>query len=137
MAAKEMYDYLASASADYTTTTLNIAPSRLLREIGMKNQVVRKFDDGSEERISFATAFIFYVEIEWEGLSESDAGTILDFYFDTAKANGTTRSFKWAHPTDGHTYTVRFDSQLSRDYKAEHPGSHAIPAVRLRVLGNV
>lgn len=137
MAAKEMYDYLSTVAADYTAVTLNIAPSRVLKENGLKNQVVRKFDDGSEERISFSTAFIFYVEIEWEGLTESDAGTIFDFYFDTAKGNGSTRSFQWTHPTDGHTYTVRFDSQFSRDYRAEHPGSHAIPTIRLRVLGKV
>ena len=108
MAAKEMYDYLQAATADYTTTTLTIKPSAI-RETGQKNIEINTGDDESEERVAVSLQTIFYVTLSWRHKSESDAGTIFDFYNDQAKGAGEGRSFKWEHPTDGHTYVVRFD----------------------------
>jgi hypothetical protein len=131
-----MYDYLSTVSADYTAVTMSVTPTGVVKERVRKNQTINTFDDGSEERISFATAFVFYIVLALSRMSESDAGTVFDFYCDTAKADGTTRSFKFAH-IDGHTYVVRFAIELERDYPPNQPGRRAFPNVLLRVLGKV
>ena len=130
---KEMYDFLSASAADYTSTDLNVAPQRVLEEEGSKNQVVHMGDDGSEERISLDNDSIFYTTLQWDALSSTDAGKIVNFYYSTDIANARQRSFRWIHPTDGHTYTVRFASDLRR---FEKPGNvYGIHQIRLRVLG--
>jgi hypothetical protein len=130
-----MYDYLSTVTPDYATTTFQVAPQEVLAEEGEKLQVVHFADDGSEERIDLSTASIFYVTLVWKSISASDAGTIVDFYHDSAKGNGITRSFKWTHPTDGHTYVVRFNDKLGRTIRPV--ATHGINAIRLRVLGRI
>ena len=71
-------------------------------------------DDGSEERVSLSDDSIFYCTLIWTYKNASDAGTIMDFFHDAAKGNGNAESFKWTHPTDGHSYVVRFDGPLDR-----------------------
>lgn len=134
MAAKEMYDYLSAATADYTGATLSVSPQRVLTEIGSKNHVIHLANDGSEERISFSDDSIFFVTLVWDCITESDAGTIVDFYHSTSKGNGFERTFPWAHPTDGNTYCVRFASELRRQIRVS--GHHGFAdAIRLKVLG--
>lgn len=133
MAASEMYDFLSTVTADYAQT-LNITPQGTVTEESQKNQIIHIGVDGSEERISFNTAPIYFITIEWRVLSESDAGTIFDWYNDAAKANGMQRSFQYAYG-DGHTYVVRFDSKLTRS--GRNLASYGIPGVRLKVLGRV
>lgn len=135
MAAKEMYDYLDIVAPDYSTTTLSVSPQRVFTEWGEKNQVVHLFDDGSERGISLSDDSIFTVRLQWADISEADAGTIVDFFHDTSKANGITRSFKWDHPTDEHTYVVKFRSALPRSIYVE--GSHGITEVDLKVVGRI
>lgn len=138
MAAKEIWDYLSATpvTPDYNAT-LTVYPQRVLVEEGEKNQVVHLGDDDSEEVISFSDDSIFFVELHWDdGISESDAGTIIDFYHDSAKANGRARSFKWTNYSeisDEHTYVVRFASALHR--RRRPPTIHEIANVRLRILG--
>ena len=136
MAAKEMYDYLSTITADYSTTTLAVTPDKILTEEGEKSQVIHIGDDGSEERISLDDDSIFYVTLQWGRITASDAGTILDFFHDTAKANGQVRSFRWSHPSDGHTYVARFASALPRAWSG---GStyHQISQVKLKILGRI
>ena len=131
MAAKEMWDFLSEVSPD-SSETLSVAPQNVLEERGFKNQIIHIGDDGSEERIVFSDSPMFYVKLEWESISESDSGTIIDFFYDPTKGNGRARTFKWAHPSDGHTYTVRFESGLSRLIK---PTIYGIASLELRVLG--
>lgn len=133
MAAKEMFDYLDAATADYTTATFNVTPQQVMNEIGTKNQVVHTADDNSEEYISFSNDSIFFVTLQWEILTESDAGTIIDFFHDAAKGNGITRTFYWEHPVDGHTYVVRFNGELSRSIT--HPELYGIAQIQLKVVG--
>ena len=134
MAAKEMYDYLSNVSAD-NNQTLSLAPQQVITEIGTKNQVIHLADDGSEERIGLATDSIFYVTLQWNNISESDSGTLVDFYHNASYGNARLESFKWSHPTDGHTYVVRFDSDLTRDlYLADIFG---ILNVRFKILGTI
>ena len=136
MAAKELYDYLSAATAD-NNVTLSVTPTNVIVEEGSKNQSIRMGDDGSEERVSLSDNSIFYCTLQWTFKSESDAGTIMDFYHDAAKGNGNAESFKWAHPTDGHTYVVRFDGPLDRHLTATNSVRFGFPRVRLRVLGYV
>ena len=129
----EMYDFLSASTADYTSTDLNVSPQKILEESGSKNQIIHMGDDGSEERISLDNDPIFYVNLQWDVLGSTDAGKIVNFYYSTGVANGIHRSFRWVHPTDGHTYTVRFASDLRR---FERPGNvYGIHQVKLRILG--
>ena len=136
MAAKEMYDYLSTVAPDNEETLSTPEPQDILTEKGLINQEIHLGDDGSEERIGLSDGAIFYVTLVWSGLEAADSGTILDFYFDAAKGNGRIESFKWAHPTDGHTYVVRFDTDLTRPQKSGGK-IHQIKAVKFKVLGRI
>ena len=137
MAAFEMWDYLSATpvTPDYNSI-LDVRPQRIMIIDGTKNQVVHLGDDNSEEIISYSTDSVFYVALQWDALSESDAGTIFDFYHDTAKGNAIARKFKWtnyAEISDQHTYTVRFASPLPRSVI---PGNiHGFANILLKVLG--
>ena len=136
MAAQEMWDYLSATpvTPDYNFE-MSVKPQKLLLEDGQKTQIVHLGDDNSEEVISFSDDSIFYVTLQWTALSEADAGTIYDFYHDTAKGNGIARSFKWTNyaETDQHTYTVRFASPLPR--KIMTGNIHRYLDITIKVLG--
>ena len=136
MASKEMYDYLSQVTAD-NNVTLAVTPNKVIVEEGSKNQSIRMGDDGSEERVSLSDDSIFYCILIWTRKNESDAGTIMDFYHNVGYGNGNTESFKWTHPTDGHSYVVRFDGPLDRHLIATNTVVFSFPKVRLRVLGYV
>lgn len=133
MADKEMFDYLSTVTPDYSAITLTVDPQEVVREEGQLNQVIHLGADGSEEVVTYSTKKIFYVNLLWPRKSSSSIGTILDFYYDAAKGNGLARSFKWDHPTDGHTYVVKFRDKMNRgiDYF-----QHGIGNVRFKVIGN-
>jgi len=128
-----MYDFLSTITPDYNAA-IGITPKGTVSDESQKSGVIHIGSDGSEERISFGTASIFFITIGWNVLSESDAGTIFDWYNDAAKANGMQRSFKYAFG-DGHTYVVRFDSTLTRS--GRNLSSYGISGVRLKVLGRI
>jgi hypothetical protein len=134
MAAKEIYDYVSQATAD-NNQTLSVLPQRVLKEFGTKNQVIHLGDDGSEERISLSDDSIFYVTLQWPVLDESDAGTLMEFWHDPSYGRGRAKTFKWEHPTDGHTYVVRFDSDFSRDLQLA--SIFGVMEVRLKIIGYV
>ena len=131
-----MFDYLSQVSAD-NNETLNVIPNKIITEDGSKTQVIHIGDDGSEERISLSDDSIFYCTLVWTNRNESDAGTIMDFYHDAAKGNGNAESFKWTHPTDGHSYVVRFDGPLKRNLLSHGAVYFGFSNVRLRILGYV
>jgi len=130
----EMWDYLSPSTADYNSSNLNITPQHVLTETGTKNQVIHLGDDNSEERITLSgSTAMFYVTLQWTVLTTTDASKLFNWYNSTALANARGRSFRWSHPDDGHIYTVRFDSDLSR---LGQPGNlFSIPTVTLKVLG--
>jgi hypothetical protein len=128
-----MYDYLATITADYNSA-IGITPQGVVSNDSAKPGAIHTGADGSEERIAFGTAPIFYITIGWNVLSESNSGTIFDWYNDSAKANGMQRSFKYAFG-DGHVYVVRFASELSRVGQAV--SRWGLPSIRLRVLGRI
>lgn len=134
MGLKEMYDYLSNLTADYTTETLDISPQIKMYERGGKRQEVLKSDDPtSEVRITHSNTSEFYVDIDWHGLTPEDAGTIIDIFHNTSKADGISKSFYWTHPTDGHDYTVRFDSPVPRGIGPSW--IHDIKNITLKILG--
>ena len=133
MSATEPYDFLTTITPDYNAA-LGINPQGEIREESKKNQIIHYGVDGSEERISFNTTSIFYINIQWNLLSEANSGMIFDFYNDPVKANGTQRSFKYNYG-DGHTYVVRFDSVLPRRGNAK--SRYGLPDIRLKILGRI
>ena len=136
MAAAEMYDYLTTITPDYTATTLSVTPHSVLSQMIKKAQVVHEFDDGNISVATLGSTAFFEVTLQWDILTASDAGTILDFWADSAKANGMERSFYWQHPVDGHTYVVHFLENLTTDY---HHGwgnnYHEVQQIKLLVKG--
>jgi len=134
MAAKEMYDYLVAAgmdvTADYTATTLTLQPSRVIEEEAEKNVENLEYDDGSEDSVVYSSKPVFFVTLQFDAISEEDAGTLFDFYNDTSKGNATARSFQWTH-YDTHTYVVRFAEKIKRGFGRF---AHSV-SVRLKVLG--
>ena len=136
MAEKEMYDYLSDTVADYTTTTLSVTCQVELKETGNKTQVYHKFDDGSISVSTLSDSSYFDADLQWpNGISKSDAGTIMDFWHDANKANGGENTIYWEHPVDGHTYIIRFMGPLTRKWVAGFTNHMQIPAVPVRIEG--
>lgn len=134
MAAKELYDYLTVATPD-NDVTLDVSPQDVLTEDCSMNQIIHPGDDGSEEVVTLDSDVVCYVTLKWNAISESDAGTILDFWLNAAKGNGVAESFKWTHPTDGHTYVVKFRENVTRTL--EPAGIFGFSTVRLKVIGYI
>ena len=130
-----MYDYLLVKTPDYGGI-FDIAPQVVLTEKVSKSQAVHEYDSGNVDVVSFSDDPIFLVTLQWEALSEADAGTIFALYTDSGKANAQENTFYWKH-IDGHTYVVRFAGPLSRSYKVNtHPsGWRSIDQITLRVEG--
>ena len=135
----EMYDYLDTVTPDYGDDSgedpLSLTPHNSMIEISDKNQVIHTADDNSEERISLSDDNIFRVTLQWDIISEEDAGTVVDFFYSASKGNGITRTFTWEHPTDGHTYVVRFDSSMKR--KINPASIYDISQITLKVIGRI
>ncbi len=137
MANFEPYDFLSTITADYNVD-IALEAQGTITETSMKNQTIHLGDDGSEERVSHSSTSIFYVDFNWNVLSESDAGTVFDFYNDPSKANGRARSFKWTHKDQSstlHVYVVRFDCTLQR--VGQHRSRYGIQGVRFKILGRI
>ena len=135
MAAKEMYDYLPTISPD-VDVTLSIPCQVVLPEEGEFNQEIRKYDDGHVSVISFSDVPEIHAILQWPVENEANTGTIIDIFYDTAKGFGMANSFKWEHPSDGHTYVIAFRSKMRREILPA-PDSYAIQAITVQVLGKI
>ncbi len=133
--AGSMADYLDIAVPDYLTETLSLSPQDTMTEDASKNQTVREMDDDSVEVISLSDTPVLSVTLKWDILSASEADTLMDFWLSSSKANGRARTFKWAHPTDGHVYVARFNDDISRDIKTA--AIMGIASIELRIEGYV
>jgi hypothetical protein len=129
--AGELKDYLSATTADYSTTQFDVTPQEVMTEEGEFRQKTVEFDDVSVGVLTKSTTPIFLFSLRWPVLTEVDANTIYDFYFDTAKAKGKARTFEFPHPTDGNTYIVRFWSTMSRETRY----LRSINEIKLRVEG--
>jgi len=132
MAAKTMKDYLSADTADYTGDTLTLQPQEVIEEEGYKNIITHEYDDGSESSIALSNASIFFATLRWDHMSAADAGTIMEFYHNSSKANGTARSIQWTH-YDGNTYVVKFVGRLPRSFGRY---AHSV-SIKFKVLGYV
>jgi len=135
MAEKEMYDYLAAVTADYTTTELSIIPHNIIVEAGEKTQFIHKFSDGQKGIVTLSSTSRFSVTLQWDILSRANEGTIVDLWHDENKANGIACSFYWQHPTDGHTYTVKFLEPLESNWAVNMINLKSINQIKLDILG--
>lgn len=130
----DMHLYLQTASPD-NNVLLNITPQDVFSERGNRHQIIHIMDDGSEERIDLSTKLVFYITLMWENLSRTEASEIFNFWCDEYKGNGITKTFKWTHPIDGHTYVVRFDSDIERSLKVAE--IYGFARIQLKVLGKI
>jgi hypothetical protein len=130
MAAKTPYDYISTVTAD-VDITLTIKAQGQVSEQSQENTVIHVGDDGSEERIILSTTPVFFLVWDWNVLTETDSGTVLDLYHTSAQ--GMAKSFKCTHID--HTYVVRFDMAMKR--KGQAPSRYGIPGVRLKILGRI
>lgn len=132
MAAKELYDYLDTVEAD-KDVTLELDPQAVMTIQVKKAQVELLGDDNSSEILHFSDDPIAYINIRYDLLNESDAGTLFDIFMDTDKANGKLYSFKFDSP-DGHTYVVRFNTDMS---EMMNPTYYSFAQISLKVIGRI
>lgn len=133
MAAHEEYDYLSTISPDVDVTLSLKARGNIVEE-GAFKVTIHEGDDGvSEERIIQSTTPKLYASFPYNFLNESDAGTVMDIYFNSV--NGMGRTFKWLSG-DGHTYVVRFNGKWSRQRLMSN-ARNKIPNILFRVLGRI
>jgi len=104
---------LPAISADYTTTTLDITPNKVLTVVGAKAQVIHEMDDGSVAVVSESDTSAYQVQLQWDVLTEAEHTIIMDYWHNPLKANGMKRTFKWLHPITLVVYVVRFLTDLS------------------------
>lgn len=135
MSAKEIYDYIATATPD-STVEMNLSARGVLRETISRNQLVHLSDDGSEEIVALSTAAEIFIDVPWGAMSEDDAGTIFDFWMNATIGNGKMQTFKYVHSYGGttHVYVTRFDCDLARDIRE---GNIHNMTVRLKVKGRI
>ena len=107
-----MYN-LPAISADYTTTTLDITPNKVLTVVGAKAQVIHEMDDGSVAVVSESDTSAYQVQLQWDVLTEAEHTIIMDYWHNPLKANGMKRTFKWLHPITLVVYVVRFLTDMS------------------------
>ena len=131
-----MAGVLNDLAADYTAITLDIIPDETLPEMGDKTQKTHKFDDGSIKVYSRSDQSYFDVTLNYLGLGEEEAGTILDLWHSPAKANGLENTFYWQHPKEVNIYTVRFMGVITKVHNGNHGQYVSIKSIKLRVEGN-
>ena len=133
MSAKEMYDYVSVVAPDNDYTLSLPKPCEVIEDL-FRNQEIHEGDDGSEEVITHDAAVIAYVTVLFPKLTAADAGTILDAYLSESIGNCMAESFKWAHPSDGHTYVVKFRSDVKRTLRYT---KFQFPNIKLKVMGRI
>ena len=137
MAVKLISDYISSGVTSDSTNTLNLTARGVLRQRGVRNQIVHLADDGaSEEVISLASAPTFYIDTPWRAMTSADSGTVMHAWASTAWGDGIGKRFRYvnAYGTETETLTVRFDSDLTRDIRE---GNIHGASMTLKVIGKV
>ena len=132
MSEVEIYDKVAVAVPDYDYT-LTIKAQGNVSEDWERNQTLLRADDNSRQTITHGGA-MFFVNLQFNQLSASDSGVIVDLYWDDAKAKGQARSFKWVSH-DGHTYVVYFACKVTRSGNAM--SRMGITGLRFEVKGKI
>lgn len=133
--AYEIYTYVSDLVADYTTI-LDITPQKVLTETVDKKQKIHEYDSGAVDVVNISNTLYCDITLQWDIVTEAEAGLILDYYADTAKANARAKTFYITLP-DAKTYTVRFLGPLVRVVTPGlmAGGYRSISQLRLRVEG--
>lgn len=134
MAVDNLYSYLSTVTPDYSTTTLNVAPQNSIEIYSDKTQIVLYTDANTTLVVDINSDPRFRIILNWEKLNTSDSGTIMNFWRDSAKANGSENTFKWYNHADSHTYVVRFLTQPKVVRYAS--GHESVTGVELLLEGN-
>lgn len=116
---------------DYAQT-LNITPTRILPTRLSKRAAVHRFTDGRIRAYNLSTT-VYDAEMQWDHISAADRETILDWYHDSAKANGVARTFYWSDRR-GQSYSMRFMGPLESVFEPASLQSIARIPVRLKKL---
>jgi len=126
--------FLPIISADCShLDVLAIAPQKTINNPGRKNQIVHEFEDFRNAVVSVNSSNIFEIEMQWDYLTESERSTILELFHAETKANGSARTFYWAHPIENNAYVLRFLAPLRTVYK---PGLQGVETIKCRVHGS-
>lgn len=127
--------YLPVKVADYDYT-LEMAPHNVMPIVGNKHQVVYELDDNSVSVVPISNVASFDVELQWEAITEANAGIIMSLYYDTSKANGSEHTFYWKNPFEtGNTYVARFMGPIRNVRSVEYGNFLTIESVTIRVEG--
>jgi hypothetical protein len=127
--------YLQTAVADYDYT-LEMAPHNVMPIEGGKHQAVYPMDDNSVSVVPISNVASFDVELQWEAVTEANAGIIMSLYYDTSKANGSEHTFYWKNPFEtDNIYVVRFMGPIRSVRSVEYGNYLTIDSVTIRVEG--
>lgn len=138
MANFEIWDVLSTGlvSAD---STFDLGDStyptaqQVIPEDGVKNQIIHLADDNSETVVSLSNESVFHLSLQYGALNESESGELLYAWHSSDLADGISNTFRYTHPTDGHTYTVRFSDSMIRERRVGN--IFGVPSMSLRILG--
>lgn len=130
-----MYDFCSTVNPDYTGETLILKPQGVMWETGDKAVEIHEGRGVSEEAVILCDESVFFVQLTWKAISDSESGILFSLFHDPTKACGRARSFKWQHPTDGHTYVVKFRDKLPR-FKENAP-IYGFSTLTFKVMGRI
>jgi hypothetical protein len=115
---------------DYAKT-LKVTPTTVLPKKMSRNSFLHEFEDGKTIAVNLSS-LKYDAEMQWDYISEADRETILDWYHDSAKANGMARTFYWDDPRSGETYEARFMGPLKTSFV---PGNlQSVDKIAVRLL---
>ena len=134
MSAKEMWDYLPGTASVDSDTTLALVSQKVAKERGFfPGQKRMRTDGGGYITTTRNTMPQYEIDLQFNAYSESDAGILVDMFYNATIGKGMERSFNWTHPTDGHKYIAKFNTpDLSRSI--EEASIHGLGRVKLIVL---
>lgn len=129
-----MWDYLDEVTPQLDEE-LTINPQVSIPFRGSKNQKIRFTDDSRPKISTRSSTSAFFIQLQWDKISEADADIITDMYHNINKANGMARSFKWTNYSEStpRTYTVRFTGPLPGTVYSW--GQHQFTNIQLLVEG--
>lgn len=134
-----IYDYVPDAVPNYLATLI-VDPQNVLEMSGSFDQVKHQGFGVSSEVITFSSQPRFYLQLQWTNMKKVEYDLLFNWYFDTNKAYGISRSFYFKAPEqyepDIHKlYVCKFASDWQGSFKTY--GSYAIGSIILEVVGKM
>ena len=126
--------YLSNVAADYTAVELSLTPTDVMQFLCVKDQKVLYNGSDIFRAIPLNTMVNFEILLSFGNITPDEGGTVMSMWCDSAKANGRENTFYFQHPTDGNTYTVRFNSEITH-VRHTHP-LVSVTNVSLLAIGN-